>query len=80
METHEEQTSRRQENRYRPMGELIRGIFFILFGLFATFAEKLGLGEFRLSPQMMSIVGAVLIVYGLFRVYNGVRKLFFNRN
>lgn len=80
METHEEQTSRRQENRYRPMGELIRGIFFILFGLFAIFAEKLGLGEFRLSQQMMSIVGAVLIVYGLFRVYNGVRKLFFNRN
>ena len=80
METHEEQTSRRQENRYRPMGELIRGIFFILFGLFAIFAEKLGLGEFRLSQQMMSFVGAVLIVYGLFRVYKGVRKLFFNRN
>ncbi|HWV66398.1 hypothetical protein, partial [Chitinophaga sp.] len=78
--THEEQTSRWQENRYRPMGELIRGIFFILFGLFAIFAEKLGFGEFRLSQQMMSIVGAVLIVYGLFRVYNGVRKLFFNRN
>jgi hypothetical protein len=80
METHGEQTSRRQENRYRPMGELIRGIFFILFGLFAIFAEKLGFGEFRISPQMMSIVGAVLIAYGLFRVYNGIRKLFFNRN
>ncbi|SEW28878.1 DUF1206 domain-containing protein [Chitinophaga arvensicola] len=80
METHEEQTSRRQENRYRPMGELIRGVFFILFGLFAIFAEKLGFGEFRISPQMMSIVGAVLIAYGLFRVYNGIRKLFFNRN
>lgn len=80
METHEEQTSRRQENRYRPMGELIRGIFFILFGLFAIFAERMGFGEFRISPQMMSIVGAVLITYGLFRVYNGIRKLFFNRN
>lgn len=80
METHEEQTGRRQENRYRPMGELIRGIFFILFGLFAIFAERLGFGEFRISPQMMSIVGAVLITYGLFRVYNGIRKLFFNRN
>jgi len=80
METHEEQTSRRQENRYRPMGELIRGVFFILFGLFAIFAERMGFGEFRISPQMMSIVGAVLITYGLFRVYNGIRKLFFNRN
>lgn len=80
METHEEQTNKRQENRYRPMGELIRGVFFILFGLFAIFAERMGFGEFRISPQMMSIVGAVLIAYGLFRVYNGIRKLFFNRN
>lgn len=80
METHEEQTGRRQENRYRPMGELIRGLFFILFGLFAIFAEKLGMAQFRISPSAMTAVGVVLLVYGLFRVYNGVRKLFFNRN
>ncbi|MEC5142200.1 F0F1-ATPase subunit (Ca2+/Mg2+ transporter) [Chitinophaga sp. 180180018-2] len=80
METHEEQTGRRLENRYRPMGELIRGIFFILFGLFAIFAQQMGLAQFRLPPTGMKIVGAVLIIYGLFRVYNGSRKLFFNRN
>ena len=80
MERQDEQTNRRLENKYRPMGELIRGIFFILFGLFAIFAEKLGMGEFRISPQMMTILGAVLLLYGAFRVYNGIRKLFFNRN
>lgn len=80
MERQDEQTNRRLENKYRPMGELIRGIFFILFGLFAIFAEKLGMGEFRISPQMMNILGAVLLLYGIFRVYNGIRKLFFNRN
>ena len=80
METHEEQTSRRLENRYRPMGELIRGIFFILFGLFAIFGERMGLTSFRISPMAMNIVGAVLLIYGLFRIYNGIRKLFFNRN
>ncbi|PSL50070.1 hypothetical protein CLV51_1011414 [Chitinophaga niastensis] len=80
MERQEEQTNSRQENKYRPMGELIRGIIFILFGLFAIFAEKLGMGEFRISPTSMSVVGAVLLLYGLFRVYNGIRKLFFNRN
>ena len=80
METHGEQTGRRQENRYRPMGELIRGLFFILFGLFAIFAEKLGMAQFRISPSAMTAGGVVLLIYGLFRVYNGVRKLFFNRN
>ncbi|NLR64114.1 hypothetical protein HGH92_07335 [Chitinophaga varians] len=76
----DEQTNRLPENRYRPMGELIRGIFFILFGLFAIFAEKLGLGEFRISRQWMVILGIALMLYGIFRVYNGIRKLFFNRN
>ncbi len=80
MEKLEEQTNRRLENKYRPMGELIRGIFFILFGLFAIFAQKLGLGEFRLSQQWMTVIGAVLILYGAFRAYNGIRKLFFNRH
>ncbi|MBC9930825.1 hypothetical protein [Chitinophaga qingshengii] len=78
MEMQDEQTHR--EGRYRPMGELIRGIFFILFGLFAIFAERLGLGEFRISPQWMMILGIALMVYGAFRVFNGIRKLFFNRN
>lgn len=80
METHEEQTSRRLENRYRPMGELIRGLFFILFGLFAIFGERMGLAHFRISQTTMNIAGAILLIYGLFRVYNGIRKLFFNRN
>jgi hypothetical protein len=80
METHEEQTGRRLENRYRPMGELIRGLFFILFGLFAIFGERMGLASFSISPKAMTIVGAVLLIYGLFRIYNGIRKLFFNRN
>ncbi|QJB35249.1 hypothetical protein HF324_29650 [Chitinophaga oryzae] len=80
MEMQDEQTNGLRENRYRPMGELIRGIFFILFGLFAIFAQKLGLGEFRISPQWMLVLGIVLMLYGIFRVYNGIRKLFFNRN
>jgi hypothetical protein len=80
METHEEHTHKRLENRYRPISELVRGIFFILFGLFAVFAEKLGLGQFRISHTMMLILGVVLLIYGLFRVFNGVRKLFFHRN
>jgi lipopolysaccharide export LptBFGC system permease protein LptF len=61
--------------QYRPLGELIRGIFFLLFGLFAFFGEKLGLGNFRMSPLVMYIFGGILIAYGLFRIYRGVKQL-----
>jgi len=74
----DERTNRRIENKYRPIGELVRGLFFLLFGLFAIFAQKLGFGEFRLPPQWMTFLGIALCIYGLFRVYNGVKKLFFN--
>ncbi|SHK90621.1 hypothetical protein SAMN05444266_101543 [Chitinophaga jiangningensis] len=72
----QDEQNKRTDNRYRPIGELVRGLFFILFGLFAIFARQLGLGEFRLSPQWMTILGVVLCIYGLFRVINGARKLF----
>lgn len=72
----ERSSNKRIQVAYRPLGELIRGIFFLLFGLFAFFAEKLGLGNFQLSPTVMNIFGVVLVAYGLFRVYRGVKHLF----
>ncbi|UYQ93436.1 hypothetical protein MKQ68_25555 [Chitinophaga horti] len=65
----------RRNLQYRPIGEVVRGIFFILFGLFAFFAEQLGMGEFRLPTNVIYIVGGILCAYGLFRVINGARKL-----
>ncbi|RFM34340.1 hypothetical protein [Chitinophaga silvisoli] len=65
---------------YRSLGELIRGLFFMLFGLFAIFAERLHMGEFRVSQTVLNIFGGVLIAYGIFRVYRGVKNSFFNRN
>ncbi|MET7001144.1 hypothetical protein [Chitinophaga defluvii] len=70
---------RRDQNKYRSLGELVRGLFFICFALFAFFAEKLGMGEFRLSPTAMNIFASVLMAYGLFRVYRGGKQLFFNK-
>jgi hypothetical protein len=66
----------RRNLQYRPIGEMVRGIFFILFGLFAFFAEKLGLGEFSISPMVIYGLGGLLTAYGLFRVINGARKIF----
>lgn len=75
----ERSSNRRIQIAYRPLGELLRGIFFLLFGLFAFFAETLGLGNFRLDPWVMNIFGAILVAYGLFRVYRGVKQLFFDK-
>lgn len=65
---------------YRPLGELIRGLFFLLFGLFAIFAERLGMGEFQVSQTVLNIFGGLLIAYGIFRVYRGVKYTLFRRN
>lgn len=65
---------------YRALGELVRGLFFILFGLYACFAEKLGIGHFAVSQNILNILGGVLIAYGLFRVYRGVKNTFFKKD
>ncbi len=75
----ERSSKRRIQASYRPLGELIRGIFFLLFGLFIFFAEKLGFGNFRMDPLVMNIFGTILVAYGLFRVYRGVKYLFFDK-
>lgn len=76
----ERSSNKRVKVDYRPLGELIRGIFFILFGLYACFAERLGLGSFQVSQSVLNIFGGILIAYGLFRVYRGVKYLFFNKD
>ena len=76
----ERSSNKRIKVNYRPLGELIRGIFFLLFGLYACFAERLGLGRFEVSPTVLNIFGGVLIAYGLFRIYRGVKYLFVNKD
>jgi hypothetical protein len=65
---------------YRALGELVRGLFFILFGLYAIFAQQMGLGQFSVSQTILNILGGVLIAYGLFRVYRGVKNTFFKQD
>jgi hypothetical protein len=77
MQQENDNTNKRMNVSYRPMGELIRGIFFILFGLYAFFSEKLGFGRLNISMELTYALGGVLCAYGLFRVYRGVKQLFF---
>ena len=77
---HERSGNRRQGIDYRPLGELIRGLFFMLFGFYACFAERLGMGHFSVSQTVMNIFGGILIAYGIFRVYRGIKQLLFNKD
>jgi hypothetical protein len=65
---------------YRALGELVRGLFFILFGLYACFAQQMGIGQFAVSQTILNILGGILIAYGLFRVYRGVKNTFFKQD
>ncbi|WP_298713442.1 hypothetical protein [Chitinophaga sp.] len=77
MQQENDNTNKRLNMQYRPMGELIRGMLFILFGLYALFSEKLGMGKLNLSETWLYILAGALGAYGLFRVYRGIKQLFF---
>lgn len=77
----QERADRKQPGiNYRALGELVRGLFFILFGLYACFAQRLGIGQFAVSQTILNILGGVLMAYGLFRVYRGVKNTFFKQD
>lgn len=77
MHQENENTNKRMNASYRPFGELIRGIFFILFGLYAFFSEQLGFRKLNFEPAIVYTIGGLLCAYGLYRVYRGIKQLFF---
>ena len=77
MRQENDNTNKRINVQYRPVGELIRGMLFILFGLYALFSEKLGMGRLDMSDTWLYVLAGMLGAYGLFRVYRGIKQLFF---
>ncbi len=54
--------------------ESLMAIFYCLAGLSMIFWQKMEL--FIASPKVRLIVGVVLLLYGAFRVYRAIKKLF----
>lgn len=74
--------NKRMNASYRPLSELIRGILFILCGLYIAFYDRLAekfsnLRQLDVPPVVLYIVGGLLCAYGLYRVYRGVKQLFY---
>jgi hypothetical protein len=70
----------RQGIDYRSISELIRGVIFVLFALFIMFAKRMNLGDIQLPPLVLTILVVVLVAYGLFRIYRGIKLMFFKRD
>ncbi|MGX5820531.1 hypothetical protein ACWKWU_20205 [Chitinophaga lutea] len=77
MQQENEPRNRRMNVSYRPLGEVVRGIFFILFGVYMLLAERMGWRQLDLNENLVYVIGGILCAYGLFRVYRGVKQLFF---
>ncbi|ATL47246.1 hypothetical protein COR50_08705 [Chitinophaga caeni] len=58
------------------MGELIRGIIFILFAVYVMYGQQLFNASFDISETAKIILTIVLGGYGLFRVYRGLKGIF----
>lgn len=76
MRQENDNTNKRMNVQYRPLSELIRGMFFLLFGAYAFFSERLGMGRPDIPDAVLYTLAGVLCAYGLFRVYRGIKQLF----
>ena len=50
------------------------GAIYLLIGAFLLFPEKLGFEMEAFDPTARYIFGGVIILYGVWRIYRGIRK------
>ncbi|PUZ27511.1 hypothetical protein GA0116948_103214 [Chitinophaga costaii] len=63
---------RRQRSvNYRALGQIVRGLLFVFVGLFILYGERMGI-TLRAAPTVKYIFGVLAIIYGVFRLSQGV--------
>lgn len=62
---------------FRMIFDISMGVLYVLGGLFILFAQKFGIHFYvEVSSVFLSIFGGMLIAYGAFRVYRGIKHIF----
>ncbi|GAA4303278.1 hypothetical protein [Compostibacter hankyongensis] len=61
--------------KFRTLFDYVMGLLYLLGGLAVLFAKKLGF-DMGLSSVIMWCLGALLVIYGLFRLFRGWKKIF----
>ena len=67
--------------RMRSIMDMGMGLLWLSMGLFLVFIEKFNTGlEARFNDPAYKIFGGLCIVYGLFRIYRGLKKDYYRRD
>ncbi|HLR38339.1 MAG TPA: hypothetical protein VK084_09845 [Chitinophagaceae bacterium] len=77
MERPERKKERRGYNQFKEIYNSAMGLMYIGGGVFVFMSKKLGF-EFKQGTSSVFIwgLGGLLIAYGLFRIYRGIKHLF----
>jgi len=66
--------------RMRSLMDFGMGILWTGMGVFLFFSKELGTGlEANYGETSLRVFGSVCVLYGLFRIYRGIRKNYFRR-
>jgi hypothetical protein len=68
-----EQKQQRHQVQIRAIYDLTMGILWTGAGLFLLFHQRMGF-EFDVDQTLAKIFGGTAIVYGLFRLYRGIKS------
>ncbi|MDB5253208.1 MAG: hypothetical protein JWP27_2377 [Flaviaesturariibacter sp.] len=73
-----EQTKRKQLTRMRSITDLVMGILFCGLGVYFLTYRRFGLSFMGMEPSDRDyFLGALCLLYGLWRVYRGYKKNYF---
>lgn len=59
--------------RLRAMSHLVMGVVYLVFGSILIYARYFGAIEF--SEVMSYILGSVMLIYGVFRIWRGITDM-----
>lgn len=73
-----EKGRRKQVSLMRSILDYGMGVLFLLIGLYFLLYETFDMNIFRQKPSVMDkAIGALFVVYGIWRIYRGYKKNYF---
>jgi hypothetical protein len=80
LEEFENDDDRKNKNylRMRSMRDYTMGIIWMAMGIFLMFPSKFGDKFDRYNDPLIKIFAGIAILYGLFRIYRGYKKNYYN--
>jgi hypothetical protein len=69
---------RKKMSRMRSVMDYTMGVLILLIGFYFLLYNQLGLNVFSRQPSALDkVIGAVFILYGIWRIYRGYKKNYY---